>query len=1067
MLTMITKELIKQYYRLILHETAQKYAIARLEGKEVKYPHQVIYKQISGKEEKEYKYLTYEKLEKSIKGDRSLGVMLNQDKTGLCKSGCIDIDIPRDAKDLKEGLALTQRLQEIALKSNLRAYIEFSGNRGYHLWIFANKPVIGEVMQNCLRAIAQLANFEAIEIFPNKYPEETKVIKLPFTTHLKSSLRSGFLPSNFDINNPQIDLSSQIELMADFVQNDVIDILECANSLNNQNSGNDKKNYLNDGLNYQNFDNHKKVNQNINSDSHKEIYQGEGINSDNGYSTKSNNSNKPNFDNNYGINSNNSNNYYSESYSENKPVNRDEITNKLNAFENNHPSCINFLLNNGAPLEIEYNSANLTLVRYCLTRGFNLTDSLPMAESMAKNTRENHSTGKDFQGKVSNFKSVFQSASRNSADYLFNCGYVLSGYKKSNKGKLSDRGCIGSKCSLFKVKNNNYATENSKNESDYLDNNYDTENSKNESDYLDNNYDTEDSKNKSYYSENNVNKDLNKTKYYKSDKYSKNTAKYYPLNQLIFSAMIELVNLDKEICKSNLLLKIEPQYLALTKESNYDSVNESKINNQDTESQKLLENEVLAYLIQKPDIITDYLEIFPQGFITSTEITSEHEQIINNLSELSDNSVVKNSSKSYKGLSEYIDYLLTLELPSEDTIEAHIDIIRDSGIKEIASNNYSQYQREIKRAESISLEVLNKSIEDTESLLKQSLSDKNLLPVSDKANQWLESMFNEDIISIPTFSQDLNYLLNGGLAKGKLYVLGAPPANGKSTISAQIGDNASSKGFKIGYASYEMSAEQLFTTGLSRLGKINSSLIEGKKYFKDEILADKLLKTFSQYQEKIANNLYIIEADDLYNPSRLLAIIKKLKLDLLIVDYLQLMTTGDPKLDNAYQETLRVSKIATELKRIARKSNIPIIAISDINKNAYIASIKGGDLDMGALRDSFKIAHSADVIMLLMSNDIPLAVKDNEGKKGEQMVTQLYLLAEKMREKSINLAQQIEMLAHEYRLEKETADTYSRLIIAKNRTGKCGEVLFRYSKALHYFDAMDYLTDSVTINDDF
>jgi replicative DNA helicase len=592
-----------------------------------------------------------------------------------------------------------------------------------------------------------------------------------------------------------------------------------------------------------------------------------------------------------------------------------------------------------------------------------------MAELMAKNTSENHSTSKDYQGKINNFKSVFQSASRNSENYLFNCSYVLSGYKRGNKGKLSDRGCIGSKCSLFKTQDKSGINQN-----------------------------------------------------------VSDTFRYYPLSSLIFEAMVNLTNEDKEICKSNLLFTIEPKLIL-----------DNQVSNQGSKSEKLIESEVLAYLIYTPDIITDYLELFSQGFTTTTD----------------------------KGLSEYLDYLLTLELPSEATIEAHIDLIREKGIKTIAHQNYRQYQRTIQMADSISSEVIHNTIVESEALLKQSLSDKNLLPVSDKANHWLESMFNEDIIAIPTFSQDLNYLLNGGLARGKLYVLGAPPANGKSTISAQLGDLASSKGFKIGYASYEMSAEQLFTTGLSRLGKINSSLIEGKKYLKDVKLTDKILETFTHYTAQIAPNLHLIEADDLYTPSRLLTIIKKLKLDLLIVDYLQLMTTGDPKLDNAYQETLRVSKIATELKRIARKSNIPIIAISDINKNAYSMAIKGGDLDMSALRDSFKIAHSADVIMLLMSQDVPIAIKNDEGKKAEQMVTQLYLLAEKFREKSINLAQKIEMLAHEYRLEKETADTYSRLIIAKNRTGKCGEVLFRYSKALHYFDAMDYHTDSVNINEDF
>lgn len=145
---MITTKLIEQYYRLILHDTAQKYAIARLEGKEVKYPHQVIYTQVNGKEETEYKYLTHKQLTVSIEGKMSLGVMLIQDKTGLCKSGYIDLDIPRDAKNLSEGLALAKTLQEIALKSNLRAYIEFSGNRGYsgsyRKWSIIRTSYMGE-----------------------------------------------------------------------------------------------------------------------------------------------------------------------------------------------------------------------------------------------------------------------------------------------------------------------------------------------------------------------------------------------------------------------------------------------------------------------------------------------------------------------------------------------------------------------------------------------------------------------------------------------------------------------------------------------------------------------------------------------------------------------------------------------------------------------------------------------------------------------------------------------------------------------------------------------------------
>jgi len=86
------KGLISQYYRLILHSEPQRFAIAVKEGNEVKYPHQ-------------RQYLTEADIVKSIEGKLSLGVMLLTDNSPyLTKAGCIDIDTPRDSKDLIEGL---------------------------------------------------------------------------------------------------------------------------------------------------------------------------------------------------------------------------------------------------------------------------------------------------------------------------------------------------------------------------------------------------------------------------------------------------------------------------------------------------------------------------------------------------------------------------------------------------------------------------------------------------------------------------------------------------------------------------------------------------------------------------------------------------------------------------------------------------------------------------------------------------------------------------------------------------------------------------------------------------
>ena len=104
------KDLISLYYRLILHSEAQKFTLAVKQGNEVIYPHQ-------------QNYLNEADLTLAIEGKKTIGIMLSQDKTYLTKAGAIDIDIPRDSENLVTCLALAQRLQETALKLNLRGFL--------------------------------------------------------------------------------------------------------------------------------------------------------------------------------------------------------------------------------------------------------------------------------------------------------------------------------------------------------------------------------------------------------------------------------------------------------------------------------------------------------------------------------------------------------------------------------------------------------------------------------------------------------------------------------------------------------------------------------------------------------------------------------------------------------------------------------------------------------------------------------------------------------------------------------------------------------------------------------
>jgi replicative DNA helicase len=200
----------------------------------------------------------------------------------------------------------------------------------------------------------------------------------------------------------------------------------------------------------------------------------------------------------------------------------------------------------------------------------------------------------------------------------------------------------------------------------------------------------------------------------------------------------------------------------------------------------------------------------------------------------------------------------------------------------------------------------------------------------------------------------------------------------------------------------------------------------------------------------MADNIHIVEADDLYPPNRLLELCQELKIELLIINYLQLLITENSSLKNAYQETFKLSQIVTQLKRIARQLNIPVIVLSNSNKQNYQSMQDKFGLNMTTVKNTVQIARSSDVIMFLLSNNFTDADGNNH--------SQLDMLANKFLGVDIFFNRKIKNLAHSFPLDKNTGDTYSRLIITKNKTGKCGEILLRYKKALHTFEAINYLT---------
>ncbi|NJR61024.1 MAG: AAA family ATPase [Cyanobacteria bacterium CRU_2_1] len=290
--------------------------------------------------------------------------------------------------------------------------------------------------------------------------------------------------------------------------------------------------------------------------------------------------------------------------------------------------------------------------------------------------------------------------------------------------------------------------------------------------------------------------------------------------------------------------------------------------------------------------------------------------------------------------------------------------------------------------------------------------------------------------------------------------MGAPPGSGKTTWCAWCADEAAKAKIPVLYVSFEMGKQQLWVNALSRMGGLNSGLIEAKHwmnadYAHTEWLRQQTALTIRAYDQQIAEYLTVLEAGPEVTVAHLKGAIAQIRriaeLDktapvLVIVDYLQLMCCGDEKLDSGANEVLRVSRVATGLKQLARDTGAAVVAISDINKAAYQEALRTGTLDMGALRDSFKIAHAADCIMLLQTG------KAQRGN--DQPRDQLDLLEERYAGDYLRL-RQIQDVRAQYPLNEKAKATYARLSILKNRGGVTAEPLFVYERAYHRFIPVD------------
>ncbi len=249
--------------------------------------------------------------------------------------------------------------------------------------------------------------------------------------------------------------------------------------------------------------------------------------------------------------------------------------------------------------------------------------------------------------------------------------------------------------------------------------------------------------------------------------------------------------------------------------------------------------------------------------------------------------------------------------------------------------------------------------------------------------------------------------LTNGLQKSDLIVIAARPGMGKTSLSMNIIEHAvMSSGKVCAVFSLEMPREQIVQRLLCSYANVSMSAALSGIPIQDTASWGRLHHAATALQE---GRLYIDDSSKI-DPAMMLSKLRRLKsrigLDLVMIDYIQLMTSASYKggAENRQQE---ISSITRDLKIMAKELNVPVIALSQLRR------IQTKEPSLSDLRESGAIEQDADIVMFISRPDVGASEEDiasGKVKKGD-----------------------------------------AELIIAKHRNGSCDRIKLRFKGELTKF----------------
>jgi replicative DNA helicase len=311
-------------------------------------------------------------------------------------------------------------------------------------------------------------------------------------------------------------------------------------------------------------------------------------------------------------------------------------------------------------------------------------------------------------------------------------------------------------------------------------------------------------------------------------------------------------------------------------------------------------------------------------------------------------------------------------VPERPSIEQYVKIVRD---KALLRGLMHAANAAIARASEPSGELSAEDIlNDAEASLFQ-LSEKRIGRGFMGVQEIIKERFGsidelmqrgKRITGVETHYSDLDEMTSG-LQKSDLIIIAARPSMGKTAFAMNIAENAAIlDGKVVGVFSLEMSNEALLQRLLCSVARVDSHKFRTGSLWQED------MRKIAGALEKLTHAPIFIDDTPGIALSEMRAKARRLKqsargLDLIIVDYLQLMSGGSRRYENRTQE---VSAISRGLKALAKELAVPVVALSQLSRAPESRGAGDHRPQLADLRESGSIEQDADVVAFIFREEV-------------------------------------------------------------------------------------------------